>query len=162
MEAPQSNRADGAEPATSRRVTVRCPFCARLNRVDLARVANRPTCGECRRPILLDRPLTVTDADFDRVVSDAGVPVLADFYADWCGPCKTMAPMLDELASQNVGELLVVKLDTERNPRIAQRFGIRSIPTLIVFRDGREAAREVGAVPRARLDALLASAVPRV
>jgi thioredoxin len=100
----------------------------------------------------------VSDGDLERVVRDAEVPVLVDFYADWCGPCKTMAPLLDDLAARHAGELLVGKLDTDRNPTMAARFQIRGIPTLIAFRGGREVAREVGAVPRARLEELVARA----
>ena len=142
-----------------RKATVSCPFCGKLNRVDMARAADRPVCGECRRPILLDRPLKVTDADFDRVVADAQVPVLVDFYADWCGPCKMMAPVLDQVARDRLGTVLVAKLDTDANQNTARKFGIASIPTLIVFHNGREVARELGAIPRPRLDALLARAV---
>ncbi|HEX2095638.1 MAG TPA: thioredoxin [Longimicrobiaceae bacterium] len=143
---------------TGRRATVRCASCGKLNRVDLARAADRPKCGSCGRPILLDRPQVLTDADFDRVVGDAGVPVLVDFYADWCGPCKIMAPTIDQLARDRMGSALVAKVDTDRNPGVAARFGIRSIPTLIAFRGGREVGRELGAVPRPRLDALLDAA----
>lgn len=143
---------------TSPRATVACPFCGRLNRIDLGRAKDRPKCGECGRPILLDRPVAATDGTLERMVRDAGVPLLVDFYADWCGPCKIMAPVLDELARTRAGEVLVAKLDTDRNPTMAGRFGIRGIPTLIVFRGGREVAREVGAVPRPRLDALIAAA----
>lgn len=141
-----------------RKATVRCPFCGKLNRVDLTRADDRPKCGECARPLLLDRPVAVSDTDFDRVIADAEVPVLVDFYADWCGPCKTMAPHLDDLARSRRGEVLVAKLDTDRNPQTAQRFGIRGIPTLIVFRNGQEVARETGAIPRPRLDALVTAA----
>jgi len=146
------------ETTESRKATVRCAFCGKLNRVDLSRAAERPKCGQCAKPILLDRPLAVTDAEFGRVIADAEVPVLVDFYADWCGPCKTMAPMLDQLARDRMGEVLVAKLDTDRNPNTSMQFGIRSIPTLIVFQGGREVGREMGAVPRQRLDALLGSA----
>lgn len=145
------------EGTKTRRATVRCPFCLKLNRVDLGRARDRPKCGECGRPILLDRPVRITDEDLERVVADAEVPVLVDFYADWCAPCKVMAPLLDDLARERAGELLVGKLDTDRNPRASARFGIRGIPTLILFRDGEEAARETGAVPRETLEALLAS-----
>jgi thioredoxin 2 len=161
VETPEARRhggvtADtGAPRAGSRRVTVRCPLCGKLNRVDLARVADRPTCGACRRPILLDRPVTVGEAELDRVLGDAEVPVLMDVYADWCGPCKTMAPVLDELARDRTGQLLVTKLDSDRNPSAASRFGVRGIPTLIVFRNGREVARETGALGRAQLDRLV-------
>lgn len=135
--------------------TVPCPFCQTLNRVDLSRVQDRPKCGSCQRPILLDRPLAVADATFERVVGATDVAVVVDFYADWCGPCKMMAPILDDFAHDRAGQVVVVKLDTDRNPRTSERFGIRSIPTMIVFKGGREAAREIGLVPRARLDALV-------
>lgn len=138
---------------------IRCPFCQKLNRVDLARAKERPACGECGRPLLLDRPLKTTDADLERVVSETEVPVVVDFYADWCQPCKIMAPVLDELARDRVGQLLVMKLDTDRNPQMAMKYGIRGIPTLIVFRDGAEFARETGAIPRPRLDRLVESAL---
>jgi len=136
--------------------TVPCAFCATLNRVDLTRVDDRPRCGECARPILLDRPIALSDETFERVVAGAAVPVVVDFYADWCGPCKMMAPTLDAFAHERRGAVLVAKLDTDRHQQTAQRFAIRSIPTLIVFSGGKESAREVGVVPRQRLDALVA------
>jgi thioredoxin 2 len=148
-----STDSPAAPPAAT--ATVPCAFCATLNRVDLSRVGDRPKCGQCGRPILLDRPVALSDATFDAVVSGATVPVVVDFYADWCGPCKMMAPVLDQLAADRHGSALVTKLDTDRNQATAMRFGVRSIPTLIVFSGGREAAREVGVVPRQRLDALL-------
>jgi thioredoxin 2 len=143
---------------TKKQATVACPFCDTLNRVDLGRIDQRPKCGQCGRPILLDRPIRLGDNDFERIVQDADVPVLVDFYADWCAPCKVMAPMLDDIARTRAGHVLVGKLDTDRNPTMAVRFAIRGIPTLILFRDGKEAGRLVGAQPRARLDELLRSA----
>ncbi|HET6232142.1 MAG TPA: thioredoxin [Longimicrobiaceae bacterium] len=139
----------------SRKATVRCASCGKLNRVDVARAKDRPKCGHCGKPIALDRPLVLGDADFDRLVADAQVPVLVDFYADWCGPCKIMAPVLDQFARDRAGGLLVAKVDTDANPVVSRRFGISSIPTLILFRGGREAGRELGAIPRPRLDALV-------
>jgi thioredoxin 2 len=118
-------------------------------------VAQHPKCAECGKPIPLDRPLAITESDLDRIVAESEVPVIIDFHADWCGPCKVMAPVFDELAREKRGQALVLKLDTDRNPGATQRFGVRGIPTLIVFRDGREVAREVGAVPRDRLRTLL-------
>ena len=144
--------------ATQKKVTVGCPFCGRLNRVDLARAAAGPKCGECGRPILLDRPLPVTDASFDRVIADAQVPVLVDFYADWCGPCKMVAPIMDELARDRMGQVLITKLDTDRNPQIARRFQIASIPTVMVFKDGQVVAQQLGAMPRPGYEAMLAKA----
>jgi thioredoxin 2 len=145
--------------SAGRKVTVACPFCGRLNRVDLTRAADRPKCGECARPILLDRPLTLSDADFERVIADAQVPVLVDFYADWCGPCKMVAPIMDELARSRLGSVLVAKLDTDRNQQTAQRFQIASIPTVMVFKGGAPVARQVGALPRPGYEALIDKAL---
>jgi thioredoxin 2 len=126
-----------------------------LNRVNLERVADRPKCGQCERPLWLDRPVAVSEANFDQVVNGTTVPVIVDFYADWCGPCKMMAPLLDDAANRRAGQLLVLKLDTDKNPALQQRFGVRGIPTLIVFRGGKEVARRVGAIPPAELENLL-------
>ena len=145
--------------SAKRKVTVRCTSCGRLNRVDMARAADRPNCGECARPILLDRPVSLNDADFERVIADAQVPVLVDFYADWCGPCKMVAPIMDELARSRVGSLLVAKLDTDRNQQTAQRFQIASIPTVMVFKEGKVAAKQVGALPKPGYEALIDQAM---
>jgi thioredoxin 2 len=133
---------DTTHPA--RQAVVKCVFCGQANRVDLTRLAAGPKCGGCGRPIRLDRPLKVGDADFDQTVRGASVPVLVDFYADWCGPCRMMAPAIDELAHTRAGEVLVLKLDTDANPMTATRFGIRGIPTLISFQNGAERGRHVG------------------
>ena len=140
------------------KATVACPFCSTLNRVNLARIGDHPKCGSCGRPILLDRPLVVTDATFARVIADAEVPVLVDFYADWCGPCKIVAPILDEIARTRAGNVLVLKLDTDRNPSTTTRFGVQGIPTLIAFAGGREVSRQTGAAPRQAIETLLAAA----
>ena len=128
-------------------ITLRCTFCDTKNRVDLARAADRPTCGECSRPMLLDRPVKVTQDDFDDTVLNASVPVLVDFYADWCGPCKMVAPLVDELADQHIGKILVAKVDIDRAPEISAKYDIRSIPTVILFRDGAEVERSIGFEP---------------
>ena len=141
-------------PPHRRPVTVRCPFCSRLNRVDLARLADGPRCAECSRPLHLDRPLRATEAEFDETIRTASVPVLVDFYADWCGPCKIMAPILDEFAQSRAGEVLVLKVDTDRNPTLAGRHGIRGIPTVVAFRSGQETRRVSGLTQRAILDSL--------
>lgn len=143
-------------PSTTKpKATLACPSCGRLNRLDLSRAADGPKCGSCGNAIPLDRPLAVSDRNLERVVRDSEVPVLIDFYADWCMPCKAMAPVLDQLAREHSGTALIAKLDTDRNPTMAVRFAISGIPTLIAFAGGREVAREVGAVPRPRLEALL-------
>ena len=155
MTAPTAS-ASSATSAT--KATIPCAQCRTLNRVDLARLSDGPRCAKCQAPLALDHPVPVGDADFDRVMADSPVPVLVDFYADWCGPCRAMAPQLDAYAQRNAGSVLVAKVDTDRSPNVSQRFGIRSIPTLAVFVGGKEAGREVGAVPIQRLEALVAAA----
>lgn len=150
--------ADSSETG-ERKLTLRCSFCLKLNRLDVHRAADRPKCGECSRPFLLDRPVKIGGDDLERVVREADVPVVVDFYADWCGPCKIMAPVLDELAADRVGELLVGKLDTDVYPKVSASMEIRGIPTLILFRGGIEVARQTGAVPRSALDEMLSAEV---
>ena len=131
----------------ARHVTLPCSACGRWNRIAAHRIADGPKCGICSAPLRLDHPVLLDDATFDRVIAETSLPVLVDFYADWCGPCRMMAPAVDELARTSAGEALVAKLDTEASPRVAARFQIRGIPTVIVFRDGREARRQSGAMP---------------
>lgn len=147
-----------SQDARTGSITLRCGFCGTLNRVDAARAADRPKCGECTKPMLFDRPVKVGQDDFDRTVLRAGVPVLVDFYADWCAPCKVVAPFVDEIAHGHVGKLLVVKVDTDHAPDIAMKYGIRSIPTLILFVDGDEQERSLGFEPE-RVRDLVARAV---
>jgi len=141
--------------SASRPVTVRCPFCSQLNRVDLALLDHGPKCGGCARPLLLDRPVKATGQDFDQTIGTSVVPILVDFYADWCGPCRMMAPAIDQLAADRMGQVLVLKVDTDRDPELSQRFGIRGIPTLIAFHGGKEIGRHVGMAGRADLDRLV-------
>ena len=143
--------------AGAKHLTLRCQFCETWNRVDAAKAENRPKCGKCGRPILLDRPFPLTDETFQRTIESAELPVLVDFYADWCGPCKMMAPDVDALARDQQGKALIAKLDTDRNQQTAGAFQIRGIPTVIVFRDGKEVERQSGAVKKAVLEAMLAS-----
>lgn len=148
-----------AETATdAKTVTVRCQFCQTWNRVSAARVADRPKCGKCGKPLLLDRPVPLDDESFERTIQGSELPVLVDFYADWCGPCKVMAPAFDDIARRHQGKALVAKINTDLAQRTAASFNIHGIPTTIVFRDGKEVARQVGAVPGKRLEELLASA----
>ena len=134
-------------PGQARHVTLPCAACGRWNRVAAHRMADGPKCGACGAALELDRPITLTDATFERVIAESTLPVVVDFYADWCGPCRMMAPAVDELARTSVGNALVAKLDTEASQMVASRYRIRGIPTVIVFRDGREARRQSGAMP---------------
>lgn len=138
----------------TRPAIVQCPFCSVSNRVDLARLSAGPKCAKCGKPLRLDRPQKVTDRDFDRTISGSSVPVLVDFYADWCGPCRVMAPTLDEFARQRAGEALVLKLDTDANPVTASKYGIRGIPTIIAFQQGQERGRHVGVADMKVLESL--------
>jgi thioredoxin 1 len=97
------------------------------------------------------KPVPVTDTTFDAEVLKASTPVLVDFWAEWCGPCKMIAPVLEEVAKEKDGTLKIVKLDVDENPQTAQKFGVMSIPTLLVFRDGREINRLIGYIPKAQL-----------
>jgi thioredoxin len=109
--------------------------------------------------MLLDRPFPLSEETFARTIDGAEVPVLVDFYADWCGPCKMMAPAVDEIASTYQGRALVAKLDTDRAQRTASSFNIRGIPTTIVFKNGKEVSRQSGAVPKPMLAKMLEEAL---
>jgi len=143
----------------TKHLTLRCQFCETWNRIDAARAADRPKCGKCGKPMLLDRPFPLNDETFARTIQEAEVPVLVDFYADWCGPCKVMAPAIDEIAATYQGRALVAKLDTDRAQRTASSFNIRGIPTTIVFKGGKEVARQTGAMPKPMLVKILESAL---
>jgi len=151
--------AETATATATKHLTLRCQFCDTWNRIDVARAADRPKCGKCGKPMLLDRPFPLNDETFKRTIEDAEVPILVDFYADWCGPCKMMAPAIDEVAAAYLGRALVAKLDTDRAQRTASPFNIRGIPTTIVFKGGKEVARQTGAVPKPVLVKMLDDAL---
>ena len=128
----------------ARHAVVACAFCRTPNRVDLTKLPSGPKCAHCQRPILLDRPLKATEADFDKTLRGTTVPVLVDFHADWCGPCHMMAPTLDDFARRQAGAVITLKLDTDADQAIAGRYGLRGIPTVIAFDHGTETGRHVG------------------
>jgi thioredoxin 2 len=149
----------------SETLVIRCPACGVANRVPRDKVDKglEPVCGRCKTPLPVSidtRPVTVTDATFSAEVERSPMPVLVDAWAAWCGPCKMIAPVIDELAAEMAGRVRVAKLNVDENPMTASRYNLRSIPTLLLFKGGREADRIVGVHPKSeisrRLEQLIA------
>ena len=137
--------------ATSDVQLIRCPSCGATNRVPRERLQSggQPVCGRCKTELpAAAQPVTVTDANFASEVEASPLPVLLDLWAVWCGPCQMIAPAIEQVAAEMAGRVKVGKLNVDENPQTAARFGVRSIPTLLILKDGREADRLVGALPK--------------
>jgi thioredoxin 2 len=133
---------------------IACAHCGATNRLPADRLADDPDCGRCHRPLLAGAPIELDDLSFDRFVQNSTLPVLVDFWAPWCGPCRQMAPQFDAAARQLKGRALLVKVNSDDSPETSAKFGIRSIPTLVRLQGGAEQRRQSGAVGAAQIVAL--------
>jgi thioredoxin 2 len=135
----------------ARNINIVCPHCNAVNRVPGARLGEGPACGKCKRPLFDGRPVALSDRDFDRHLTRGELPLVVDFWAPWCGPCKMMAPAYEQAAARVEPHARLAKVNTEQNPMLAQRYGIRSIPTIALFKGGRQVASQAGAMGPAQI-----------
>jgi thioredoxin 2 len=136
---------------TGQSVEIPCTACHATNRVPVRRLQDRPVCGRCRQRLSVDHPIELTDGTFDALIQHAGLPVLVDFWAPWCAPCRMVAPELERVAREKQGELVVAKLNTQKHRQAPARYSVQNIPTMVLFRAGQEVKRLQGAMPAARI-----------
>ena len=136
-----------------------CPQCLAVNRVPDARLTDNPKCGKCAAALLPGQPIDLTAANFDSFIQKSSLPVVVDFWADWCGPCKMMAPVFQKLAAEMNTQVRFAKVETEAHPQVSMRLHIRSIPTLILFKQGVEVARTAGAMDALALKRWLTASI---
>ena len=144
-----------------RGVIVECPSCHQKNRLSYSRLPEKTQCAKCKTELPnVGAPVEVTTAsEFDGLIASSAIPVVVDFWAPWCGPCRMVAPEVEKVATRTAGRLLVVKVNTDQVGDVGERLGIRSIPTMAVFRNGREVARAAGARPASDIEAFVANAL---
>ncbi len=123
-----------------------CPNCQSANRIPAARLGDNPRCGKCKKALFTGHPIALTDQSFDRHLTRSELPLVVDFWAEWCAPCKMMAPFFEQAAAELEPQVRLAKVDTEANRQLGQRYQISSIPTTVVFKGGREVARQPGAM----------------
>jgi thioredoxin 2 len=123
-----------------------CPQCDATNRIPSSRLGDAPKCGKCKQPLFAGEPLALTTANFSQHIVNSDIPIVVDFWAPWCGPCQTMAPAFAQAAQQLEPNYRLVKVDTEAEQALGAQYGIRSIPTLALFKKGKEIARQAGAM----------------
>lgn len=123
-----------------------CPNCQSANRIPAARLGDNPRCGKCKKALFTGHPIALTDQSFDRHLTRSELPLVVDFWAEWCAPCKMMAPFFEQAAAELEPQVRLAKVDTEANGQLGQRYQISSIPTTLVFKGGREVARQPGAM----------------
>lgn len=134
----------------SEAMLIPCPHCNGLNRIPAERLGDQPKCGRCKQAVLLSKPFDLTQGDYASQIK-GDLPLLVDVWAEWCGPCKSFAPIFEQAAAELSGRCRLAKLDSEANQQLSGQLGIRSIPSLILFRDGKEVARQSGAFPLQQL-----------
>lgn len=127
-----------------------CPHCNGLNRIPADRLGDQPKCGRCKEQVLLDKPFNLAQGDYASQIK-GDLPLVVDVWAEWCGPCKSFAPTFEQAAGQLAGKARFAKLDSEANQQLSGQLNIRSIPTLLLFKNGREVARQSGAFPLQQL-----------
>ena len=139
-----------------------CANCCTKNRLTSVKLNDKPVCGKCGKAVLSKKPIVGSDSNFSRFITDNGLPVVVDFWASWCGPCKQFAPTFEQVAGKLSAKACFLKLDTEHNQHTAGSYNIRSIPTLMIFHHGKEIARISGALPPAQFEQWLAENLPAI